>query len=93
MRAIAVIIAAALFANNAAARTPTPLWLMNVAAWRDAGPEERAALIADYMRVFCGSITMSNQAFERCLNHRSDDGQAGNSMFPLAAQCVADLSG
>jgi hypothetical protein len=53
--------------------------------WQQAGRETKAALAADFMRVFCGNPAMPPADLIDCLDHA--DG--GGPIFERALACIA----
>ena len=53
--------------------------------WTQANSETKAALAADFMRVFCGNPTMSAADLVNCLERSGDAG----SVFTRAMACTA----
>ena len=65
-------------------RAATLLYL-DRAGWTRASGEAKAALAADFMRVFCGNPAMPPTDLVGCLDRPSDAGQ----LFARAMACVA----
>ena len=66
----------------------TTLLYLDRSGWELASREERIALAADFMRVFCGNPAMPAADLVRCLDHAGDAG----SIFERAMACVAGVA-
>jgi hypothetical protein len=94
MKPIHVIVAAALVtaaprasmhAEDAPHTIPGALMYLDQTGWGRASGEEKTALAADFMRVFCGNPAMPPADLVDCLDRSGDAG----SIFARAMACVA----
>ena len=91
MKAINVIPVVAILAiapyTRALADDPTPaatLLYLDQQGWQQASGEAKAALAADFMRVFCGNPAMPAANLVDCLDRSGDAGP----IFERAMACV-----
>jgi hypothetical protein len=86
--AIAAPCTRALADHDGAHTAPTvTLLYLDQQRWEQASGEAKAALAADFMRVFCGNPAMSSADLVGCL----DRGTPAGSMFERAMACVATV--
>jgi hypothetical protein len=70
--------------HNGATQAATLLYL-DQQGWTQASREAKAALAADFMRVFCGNPAMPAANLVECLDHGGNTG----SVFTRAMACIA----
>ena len=94
MKAIAVALFTAIsaFAPWTCARAeqaalPATLLYLDQQGWEQAGREAKAALAADFMRVFCGSPAMPAADLVGCLDRSGNTGP----VFERALACIATV--
>jgi len=96
MKAIRVIVVTALVtaapctsmrAEDAPHAMPGALMYLDQTEWGRASGEEKSALAADFMRVFCGNPAMSPADLVGCLDRADNTG----SIFARAMACVATV--
>ena len=76
----------ALADHDGAQTAPTAsLLYLDQQGWTQASSEAKAALAADFMRVFCGNPAMPAADLVGCL----DRGEPAGSMFARAMACIA----
>ncbi len=63
------------------------LLYLDQSGWGRASGEAKAALAADFMRVFCGNPAMPPTDLVNCLDRSGDAG----SIFPRAMACLATV--
>jgi hypothetical protein len=61
------------------------LLYLDQAGWREAAPERKIALAADFMRIYCGNPAMPASSLVVCLDRSADSGP----LFAQALSCVA----
>ena len=74
---------------SALADRPAALLYLDQIGWTHASGEAKAALAADFMRVFCGNPAMPPADLVNCLDRSGDAG----SIFARAMACVATRPG
>ena len=78
----------ALADHNGAHTTPAATLLyLDQQGWTQASGEAKAALAADFMRVFCGNPGMPAADLVGCL----DRGEPAGSLFERAMACIATV--
>jgi hypothetical protein len=96
MKPIHVIVVAALVtsapctstrAEDAPHTMPGTLMYLDQTGWGRASGEEKSALAADFMRVFCGNPAMPPADLVDCLDRSGDAG----SVFARAMACAATV--
>ena len=86
---IAAVVALTIAATRARAAdtAPATLLYLDQQGWTQASGETKAALAADFMRVFCGNPAMPPADLVGCL----DRGGPAGSMFERAMACIATV--
>jgi hypothetical protein len=73
--------------NGAHVAPAVTLLYLDQAGWEQASGEAKAALAADFMRVFCGNPAMAAADLVSCLDRADNTG----SIFARAMACVATV--
>ena len=93
-RAATTLLAATLIADISVAMAASAsvgaadILYMDAADWQHAPPQDKLALSAAFMRIFCTDIRMTPENLVSCLDR---DGRSG-SVFERAIACSASLS-
>ncbi len=93
-RAVTTLLVATLMANIGVATAAsahigaTDILYMDAAGWQRAPLQDKLALSAAFMRIFCTDIKMTPEDLVSCLDH---DGRSG-AVFERAIACSASLS-
>lgn len=74
------------------AQESLPLAFMRTSDYRALSLEEKVRLAQDFMRSFCGSLTMPIVPFVHCIDDGVDDHPAGEPIFDDLKACVRALS-
>lgn len=92
MMGMALAVIGAVAAIPAGAAESLPLAFMRARDYRALEVEDKLALTRDFMRTFCGSLTMPVDAFVRCADSGTARLRPGEPIFDSLKDCVRTLS-
>lgn len=69
-----------------------PLAYMRAGDYRDLDHQEKVSLVKDFMRTFCGSLTMPVVPFVQCIDEAIAEHSAGQPIFADLKACIRMLS-